>query len=140
MHLSNNPSVFNIINLFCLRWFLNRDWLLSFIASAQHSESGCIKWVKFLPGGHVHLVQSAFKLIPPTPSIPATKVKRCMFTFIIEFLNQEWLFTNFFAPPLLRKVHKRTHKPRDTGPKPPAGGQTINTVMMITKETSEMSS
>ena len=130
MCLSSDPSVFDIVNYFCLRWFLNRDWLLSFIASAQRSESGRIEWVEFLPDGHVHLVRLAFKLVPPTPSIPAAKVKRCMFSFIIEFLNQERLITDFFAPPPPRKVRKRTRKPRDTGPKLPAGGQAINAMAL----------
>ena len=130
MCLSSDPSVFDIVNYFRLRWFLNRDWLLSFIASAQRSESGRIEWVEFLPDSHVHLVRLAFKVVPPTPSIPAAKVKRCMFSFIIEFLNQEWLITDLFAPPPLRKTRKRTRKPRDTGLQPPAGGQAVNAMTL----------
>ena len=130
MRLSNDPSVFDIVNLFRLRWFLNRDWLLSFVASAQRSESGRIEWVEFLPDGHVHLVCSAFKLVPPTPLVPAAKIKRCMFAFIIEFLNRERLFADFFAPSPPRKVRKRTRKPRDTGPQPPAGGQAVDAMAL----------
>ena len=134
MRLSNDPSVFDIVNYFRLRWFLNRDWLLSFIASAQHSKSGRIEWVEFLPNGHVHLVRSAFKLVPPSPSIPAAKIKRCMFSFIIEFLNQERLIADFFVPPPLRKARKRTRKPRDTGPQPPAGGQAVDAMALDTED------
>ena len=130
MCLSNDPSVFDIINLFHLHWFLNRDWLLSFITSAQRSESGRIKWVEFLPDGHVHLVRSAFKLIPPTPSIPTAKIKWYMFAFIIEFLNRERLYADLFAPSPPRKVCKRTRKPRDTGPQRPAGGQAIDAMAL----------
>ena len=130
MRLSNDPSVFDIVNLFRLRWFLNRDWLLSFVASAQRSESGRIEWVEFLPDGHVHLVRSAFKLVPPTPLVPAAKVKRCMFAFIIEFLNRERLYANFFAPSPPQKVRKRVHKSRDTGPQLPAGGQAIDAMAL----------
>ena len=130
MHLSNDPSVFDIVNLFRLRWFLNRDWLLSFVASAQRSESGHIEWVEFLPNGHVHLVRSAFKLVPPTPLVPAAKIKRCMFAFIIEFLNRERLYADFFAPSPPRKVRKRIRKPRDTGPQPPAGGQAVDAMAL----------
>ena len=130
MRLSNNPSVFDIVNLFRLRWFINRDWLLSFVASAQRSESGRIEWVEFLPDGHVHLVRSAFKLVPPIPSIPAAKIKWCMFAFILEFLNRERLVADFFAPPPPWKARKRTRKPRDTGPPPPAGGQAIDTMAL----------
>ena len=130
MRLSNDPSVFDIVNLFCLRWFLNRDWLLSFVASAQHSESGRIEWVEFLPDGHIHLVRSAFKLVPPTPLVPAAKIKRCMFAFIIEFLNRERLYADFFAPSPPQKARKRTRKPRDTGPQPPAGGQAVDAMAL----------
>ena len=130
MRLSNDPSVFDIVNLFRLRWFLNRDWLLSFVTSAQRSESGRIEWVEFLPDGHVHLVRSAFKLVPPSPSVPAAKIKRCMFAFIIEFLNRERLYADFFAPSPPRKVRKRVRKPRDTGPQPPAGGQAVDAMAL----------
>ena len=130
MRLSSDPSVFDIVNYFRLRWFLNRDWLLTFIASAQRSESGRIEWVEFLPDGHVHLVRSAFKLVPPTPSIPAAKIKWCMFSFIIEFLNQERLYADFFAPLPPRMARKRARKPRDTGPKPPAGGQAVDAMAL----------
>ena len=130
MRLSNDPSVFDIVNLFRLRWFLNRDWLLSFVASAQRSESGRIEWVEFLPNGHVHLVRSAFKLVPPSPSIPAAKIKRCMFSFIIEFLNRKRLYADFFAPSPPRKIRKRTRKPRDTGPQPPAGRQAVDAMAL----------
>ena len=130
MRLSNDPSVFDIVNLFRLRWFLNRDWLLSFVASAQHSESGRIEWVEFLPDGHVHLVRSAFKLVPPTPLVPAAKIKRCMFAFLIEFLNRERLYADFFAPSPPRKARKRARKPRDTGLPPPAGGQAVDAMAL----------
>ena len=116
--------------LFRLRWFLNRDWLLSFVASAQRSESGRIEWVEFLPDGHVHLVRSAFKLVPPTPLVPAAKIKWCMFAFIIEFLNRERLYTDFFAPSPPRKVRKRVRKPWDAGPPPPAGGQAVDAMAL----------
>ena len=134
MRLSNDPSVFDIVNLFRLRLFLNRDWLLSFVASAQRSESGRIEWVEFLPDGHVHLVRSAFKLVPPSPSVPAAKIKQCMFAFIIEFLNRERLYADFFAPSPPRKARKRTRKPRDTGPQLPAGGQAVDAMALDTED------
>jgi hypothetical protein len=40
MRLSNDPSVFDITNYFHFRWFLDRDWLIASIGSAQRSESG----------------------------------------------------------------------------------------------------
>ena len=130
MRLSNDPSVFNIVNLFRLCWFLNRDWLLSFVTSTQRSESGCIKWVEFLPNGHIHLVRSTFKLVPPSPSVPTAKIKQCMFAFIIEFLDRERLYADFFVPSLPRKVCKRTRKPRDTGPPLPAEGQAVDAMVL----------
>ena len=69
-------------------------------------------------------------LVPPSPSIPTAKIKWCMFSFIIEFLNRERLYADFFAPSLPWKVRKRTCKPRDTGPQPPAGGQAVNAMVL----------
>ena len=102
----------------------------AFVASAQCSQSGRIEWVEFLPDGHVHLVRSAFKLVPPSPSVPAAKIKRCMFAFILEFLNQERLYADFFAPSPPRKVCKRTRKPRDTGPQLPTEGQAVDAMAL----------
>ena len=75
-------------------------------------------------------MHSAFKLVPPSPSIPAAKIKRCMFSFIIEFLNRERLYADFFAPSPPRKARKRTRKLRDTGPPPPAGGQAVDAMAL----------
>ena len=53
-----------------------------------------------------------------------------MFSFIIEFLNREWLYADFFVPPPPQKIRKRTRKPRDTGPQPPAGGQAVDAMAL----------
>jgi hypothetical protein len=122
MRLSHNLSVFDIVNYFHSRWFLSRDWLLTFVATAQRTTGGAIDWVEFTPKGHTHLVQCAFKLVPPTPLIPAAKVKRCMFVFILDILNGTHSSRDFFAPTLApsRRPCQRTPKPQGSGLDPPA--------------------
>jgi hypothetical protein len=51
------PSVFDVLNIFRSRWFLNRDHLIVNILSAQKAEDGRYTWVDFLPPFHTHLVQ-----------------------------------------------------------------------------------
>src|SRR5260221_4634623 len=104
MSLPTDPSVFDILALFRSCWFLSRDWLLSFIASAQRTDGGPIDWVEFTPAGHSHLVRCALKL---TPSIPAAKVKRVMFVFILKVLNGDGPRAPFFAPPPHHVSHAR---------------------------------
>src|SRR6266850_5722307 len=52
----DGPSVFDILNMFRHRWFLNRDHLLANILSAQKDDAGNIIWVDFLPPFHTHLM------------------------------------------------------------------------------------
>src|SRR6266850_1913011 len=52
--LKDGPSVFDILNVFRRRWFLNRDHLLVNILSAQKDDAGHIVWVDFLPPFHTH--------------------------------------------------------------------------------------
>ena len=85
-HLSE-PSVFDILNIFHHHWFPSRDWLISFIASAQKTEVGNIFWVEFDPKGHTHLIHSTLALVPH--DVPAAKVKQVMFVYILEVLNQD---------------------------------------------------
>jgi hypothetical protein len=54
-----NLSLFNILNIFCAQWFLNRDHLIVNILSAWKSETGQFLWVDFQPPFHTHLVQQA---------------------------------------------------------------------------------
>jgi hypothetical protein len=53
--------------------------------SAQKAESGKISWVEFTPQFHSHLVKCAVALVPH----PLSKVKRVMFVFMLELLNEE---------------------------------------------------
>ena len=92
-------------------WFINKDWLVSFIASAQRLKPDApITWVEFVPKGHMHLVRCALKLIPPTRALPLTKVKECMFTFILEVLNGPGGSPGFFNTRKAAKHRKRTRK------------------------------
>jgi hypothetical protein len=78
-------SIFNILNIFCHRWFLSVDHLRANDLLAQKTESRKISWVEFAPHFHSHLVKCAVALVPH----PLSKVKKVMFVFILELLNQE---------------------------------------------------
>ncbi|KAF8493766.1 hypothetical protein F5888DRAFT_1850646 [Russula emetica] len=76
-------SVFDILNIFCCRWFLSRPHLLANAISAQKAKDGNISWVEFTPQFHSHLVKCAVALVPH----PVHKVKKVMFGYILELLN-----------------------------------------------------
>ncbi|KAI0282047.1 hypothetical protein BC826DRAFT_1110981 [Russula brevipes] len=78
-------SVFDIHNIFRRCWFLSRANLLTNVISAQKDEDGNISWVEFTPQYHSHLVKCAVALVPH----PVLKVKKVMFVYILELLNQE---------------------------------------------------
>jgi hypothetical protein len=77
--------IFNILNIFCHHWFLSVDHLRANALSAQKAENGKISWVEFAPHFHSHLVKCTVVLVPH----PLLKVKKVMFVFILELLNQE---------------------------------------------------
>ena len=102
----------------CLRtfhacWFLNKDWLVSFIASAQCLKPDApITWVEFVPKGHTYLVRCALKLVPPTRTLPLAKIKACMFSFILEVLNGPGGSPGFFNARKAAKPRKRSPRKR----------------------------
>jgi len=52
--------VFDMLNLFRARWFLNRNHILSLVVFAQKADDGNdISWVEFAPQTHSHLVRQA---------------------------------------------------------------------------------
>jgi hypothetical protein len=81
-------SVFDVLNIFCRRWFLSRTALLTHVISAQKAEDGNISWVEFDPPFHSHLVKCAVVLVPHL-GCPVPMVKWVMFVFILELLHQE---------------------------------------------------
>ena len=100
----------------CLRtfrscWYLDKDWLVSFVASAQRAKPDSpITWVEFMPKGHTHLVRSALKLVPPTKNLPLAKVKEVIFTFVLETLNGPGSAPGFFNARKAAKPRKRVRK------------------------------
>jgi putative heme degradation protein len=52
---------------------------------AQKANNGTIMWVKFTPQFHLHLVKYTVALIP----WPISKVKKVLFVYILELLNEE---------------------------------------------------
>ena len=94
-------SVFNVLNIFCARWFVNHAHILSLALFAQKAGKGNkVSWVEFSPQSHSHLVKQALTLAPP--SYPLTLVKQVMFSFILEVVNSPDLslgqFTKALAP------------------------------------------
>ena len=78
-------------------WYLDKDWLVSFVASAQRARPDTpITWVEFMPKGHTHLVQSALKLVPISKHLPLAKIKEVMFTFVLKTLNAPGSLPGFF--------------------------------------------
>ena len=100
----------------CLRtfracWYLDKDWLVSFVASAQRAKPDSpITWVEFMPKGHMHLVRSALKLVLATKNLPLAKIKEVMFTFVLETLNGPSLLPGFFNARKAAKPRKRVCK------------------------------
>ena len=79
------PSVFDILNIFRSRWFLNKDHLIANVLSAQRDADGRLCWVDFLPPFHTHLVQRALALVPPL--CPAAMGKKVLFVFVMEVMD-----------------------------------------------------
>ena len=112
------PSVETLcLKIFQACWYLDKDWLVSFVASAQHAKPDTpITWVEFMPKGHTHLVRSALKLVPISKHLPLAKIKEVMFTFILETLNAPGSLPGFFnackaAKPCTRaRKHKSGEK------------------------------
>ena len=102
MSPSDNLSVFDILNIFRHRWFLSRASLLSHVVAAQKAAHGKVEWVEFDGPFHSHLVKCALALVPRPP----LKVKKVMFCFILEVLNDE-VPKNFFDLPSGQSKGKR---------------------------------
>jgi hypothetical protein len=81
----DDPFIFNILNIFRCRWFLNKDHLITDILSAQKDKQGKISWVDFQPMFHTHLIWYALVLLPAL--CPITKGKCYMFVFVLEVLD-----------------------------------------------------
>jgi len=117
--------VFDVLNLFRACWFINHDHILSLVVFAQKADdSNDISWVKFAPQTHSHLVRQAITLAPTL--YPLALLKRVMFTFILEVVNN-WgckglaSFVKTLAP---RRRHASLAGPGpSTLPVPPLQGE-----------------
>jgi hypothetical protein len=78
-------SVFDTLNVFQCYWFLSVDHLRAQALLAQKATDGKKFWVEFAPQFHAHLVKCTVMLVP----WPISKVKKVMFVFILELLNEE---------------------------------------------------
>jgi hypothetical protein len=105
------PSLFDILNIFHARWFLNRDHLIANVLSAQKSKTGQFVWVDFQPSFHTHLVQRARVLLPPL--CPMAKGKKVMFVFILEVLDGDRPQPRpFWEVPKKHRRHPHVPKPK----------------------------
>jgi hypothetical protein len=117
------PSIFDVLNIFRCRWFLNRDHLIANILSAQKDDRDKLFWVDFQPQFHTHLVRRALALLPAL--CPVALGKRCMFVFLLEVLDEDgpgpYGSGSFFA---IEKKASRARgprrKPTPPGPSPPS--------------------
>jgi len=79
-------SVFDVLNIYRSHWFLNHNHLLSLVTFAQKAKDGNdISWLEVTPQSHAHLVRQAIALAPT--SYPLALVKRVMFVFLLEVVN-----------------------------------------------------
>jgi hypothetical protein len=118
---ANAPSVFNILNIFRQRWFLNRDHLIANILSTQKDECSKISWVDFQPMFHTHLVWRALALLPAL--CPVAKGKHYMFVFVLEVLDGDGpgpygLCSFFSITKKSNRSHGSQHKPGPPSPSP----------------------
>jgi hypothetical protein len=78
-------SMFDILNIFQHYWVLSAGHLRAQALSAQKAKNRKFFWVEFAPQFHAHLVKCAVALVPQ----PILKVKKVMFIYILELLNEE---------------------------------------------------
>jgi len=114
-------SVFDVLNIFCVRWFVNRAHILSLALFAQKAGEGNeVTWVEFSPQLHSHLVKQALVLAPP--SYPLTLVKRVMFSFLLEVVNSPDSSLGQFTKALAPRRRRRTSTPAPSRLPAPSGG------------------
>ena len=110
-------SVFDVLNIFHARWYINRPHILSLALFAQKAGEGNeVTWVEFSPQSHSHLVKQALALAPP--SYPLTLVKRVMFSFLLEVVNSLDSTLGQFTKASAPRRRRRTPIPAPS--KPPA--------------------
>ena len=71
-----DPSVFNVLNLFCAHWFLNCEYLLSLILSAvKGGDNNEMMWIDLLPQDHSH---SYTWYLPPLHAVLTDIIYNCL--------------------------------------------------------------
>ena len=84
-------SVFDILNLFRKRWFLQRDDLLTRVHTAvKATDSDVVERVTLEPSFHSELVKMAVRLVTTSGYLPRdqlVRVKKVLFTFLLEIIN-----------------------------------------------------
>ena len=124
----DHPSVFDVLNLFRARWFLNCKHLMSLIlAAVKGGDDNDITWIDLLPNSHTHLLRQAKTLAPP--SYPLPLLKRVMFTFLLEVVNSHGSpldkFVKTSAPRRRRAVPAPAPSPLPAGSANPGSGRVL---------------
>ena len=82
----DDPSVFDVLNIFQACWFLNCKHPLSLVLSTvKGGANNEVIWVDLLPQAHSHLLCQAKNLAPL--SYPSALLKRVMFVFLLKVVN-----------------------------------------------------
>jgi len=123
--IATDYLVFNVLNLFRARWFINRDHILSLVVFAQKAnDDNNISWVEFAPQTHSHLVRQAITLAPTL--YPLALLKQVMFTFLLEVVNDRGRkgLASFVKTSAPRRRHASLAGPGpSTLPVPPSQGE-----------------
>src|SRR4029077_15630834 len=117
--LIDHPSVFEVLNIFRARWFVNHEHLLSCVLSAvKGGDDNSITWVDLLPAAHSGFLRQASSLAPK--SYPLSLLKRVMFTHLLEVINSHGYAVDKFiktsAPRHRRAPHPAPLTPLDPAP------------------------
>ena len=85
-----DPLSFELLNLLQQQLTITHSHIIAQTIMAQKDETGKVSWVEFIPEFHSHLVKQAFSLLsrPITPSAQRM-LKKAIFVFVLEILNQE---------------------------------------------------
>ena len=115
--LSSSASCTDFTHLLRQRLFIARQHLVTNTTMAQKDENGLFTWVEFNPIFHSQLIKRAFSLMGmPTPTPMRKLLKKAIFEFALELLNQETKNTThiFFNPDTLNNSTSSKLRPAPT--------------------------
>ncbi|KAG1795199.1 uncharacterized protein HD556DRAFT_400108 [Suillus plorans] len=89
--LAEDPSVFDILNVFRRRLFVAKSDIVGHTMVATKSEDGRVAWLTFRPGFHSMMVKTAFAVFFGDSYHPhlVDKTKKVLFVYLLEVVNSE---------------------------------------------------